>query len=228
MEYFSIYLFTTLGLGFLLGVKHALEADHVVAVSTIISQTKDFKKSLSLGASWGLGHTITLFVVGFIILFFKIKVIDRVALSFEFLVGLILIGLGLEILIKKLILKNKHTHEHIHDNILHIHEHWHKKIFTHHNHRSFLVGLFHGLSGSAALVILALASVRSVIEGLLFILVFGLGSMFGMFLVSGVIAKALLYGSKIYKLDKNLEAMAGVLSIFVGLSIVVGIYPRLF
>lgn len=94
IEIESLQLITLFGLGFILGLKHALDADHIVAVSTIVSQTKSLKKSSLLGAIWGMGHTTTLFLVGLAILGFKLTLPYKLALSFEFLVGIILVILG--------------------------------------------------------------------------------------------------------------------------------------
>jgi len=229
MELILAYLFTIFGFGFLLGLKHALEVDHVVMVSTIISQTKNFKKSLLLGASWGIGYTATLFIVGLLILVFKINIPYQIALSFEFIVGLVLIGLGLEILYKKLISKKEHKHIHNHNNFVHTHAHIHKDLSQHnHNHRSFLLGLIHGLAGSAVLMLLVLASINSVMQGLIFILVFGFGSILGMLLVSGIITIPFVFTHKVILLDKILQIITGILSISVGIVIIMKILSDLY
>ena len=130
-----------------------------------------FKKSLVLGASWGLGHTVTLFFLGILILVFKLNISEKFSLSFELLVGFILMGLGVEILYKQFI-KKEHKHTHKHKNISHLHEHTHRKSFKHnHNHKSFLLGLLHGLAGSGALMLLVIASINSIMQGLIFIFV---------------------------------------------------------
>ncbi|MAG78597.1 urease accessory protein UreH [archaeon] len=228
MELISTYIFTILGFGFLLGLKHALEADHVVAVSTIISQTKNFKKSLVLGASWGIGHTTTLFIIGILILIFKINIPEKFSLSFELIVGIILIGLGIEILYKKLI-RREHIHEHKHKNIIHEHKHSHIKSYEHnHNHKSFLLGLVHGLAGSGVLMLLVIASINSIMQGLFFILIFGFGSIIGMLFVSGIIAIPFIFTSKINRLEKILQIIAGSLSILIGIIIITKILPNLF
>ena len=216
----ELIIFTIFGFGFLLGLKHALEADHVVAVSTIISQTKNFKKSLILGASWGIGHTITLFFLGLLILVFKVNIPEKFSLSFELFVGIILIWLGIEILYKQLI-KKEHKHLHKHNNISHVHEHTHKKSFKHnHHHKSILLGLVHGLAGSGALMLLVIASINSIMQGLMFILIFGFGSIVGMFFISGLIATPFIFTSKVKGLERIIQIVAGCLSILIGIILI--------
>jgi sulfite exporter TauE/SafE len=223
----ELIIFTLLGFGFLLGLKHALEADHVVAVSTIISQTKNFKKSLVLGASWGIGHTTTLFILGIFVLVFKLNIPEKFSLGFELLVGFILLMLGVEILYKQFI-KKKHKHTHKHKNLSHLHEHTHKKSSEHnHNHKSFLLGMFHGLAGSGALMLLVIASINSVMQGLIFILIFGFGSILGMVLVSGLIATPIIFTPKADKIERIIQIIAGCLSILIGIVLITNILPNL-
>src|SRR3989338_8952425 len=91
---------TSLGLGFILGLKHALDADHVVAVSTITSQTNSLRKASVLGVAWGIGHTITLLLSGLLILLLKLTIPEKLALSFEFIVGIVLAFLGTDVILK--------------------------------------------------------------------------------------------------------------------------------
>ncbi len=223
MEFFSIYFLSILGFGFLLGLKHALDTDHFVAVSTIISKNKNLKKSLILGISWGIGHTTTLFFVGLLILIFKINISERIALGFEFIVGIVLIFLGLEILYNRLISKNKMKYFIKNDKSNYNYKHSSKKQLSH-NHKSFLIGLIHGLAGSAVLMLLVTASINSITQGLIFILIFGIGSIFGMFLISGIISTQLIFLSKINKLDKILEIIAGIISIIIGVIIIIKLF----
>lgn len=207
---------TLLALGFILGLKHALDADHVVAVSTIVSQAKSLKKSSLFGAIWGVGHTTTLFLVGSVILSFKLVVPDRTALSFEFLVGIVLVLLGIDVL-RKVIKDKVHLHKHKHDDIVHIHIHSHKKsIFHKHTHKSFMVGLAHGLAGSAALMLLVLTTVKSIFQGLLYILVFGVGSILGMLIISGIIGLPFVLTAKFDKIHNGVKILAGTISIALG------------
>jgi sulfite exporter TauE/SafE len=208
-----------LGLGFILGLKHALDADHVVAVSTIVSQTKNLKKSSLAGAIWGMGHTATLFLVGLVILVFKLAIPDKLALSFEFIVGIVLVALGVDVLRK--VSKGKvHLHEHQHGDSVHTHLHSHKESPSHNYiHKSFVVGTIHGLAGSAALMLLVLTTVNSIFQGLLYILIFGIGSIVGMLIVSGIIALPFLLSSKFDKINNIVKILAGTISIVLGFTI---------
>jgi len=216
----SVPLFTLLGFGFLIGLRHAFEADHVVAVSTIVSQTKSLKASSIFGAIWGLGHTTTLFVIGLLILLFKLTIPNRIALSLEFLVGIVLVILGIDVLRK--IVKNKiHIHKHQHHSSRHAHFHSHlqTKSHTHPHARSFTVGLIHGLAGSSALMLLVLATTSSVSQGLLYIALFGLGSILGMLLMATLIGLPFLLTSKFDRLNNTIQGLAGATSIAIGLTI---------
>ena len=212
-------MMTLLGLGFILGLKHALDADHVVAVSTVVSQTKSLKQSSLFGAIWGVGHTFTLLLVGLAILGFKLTIPYGLALSFEFLVGIALVILGLGVLWT--VIKAKvHLHKHKHGGVIHTHFHSHKKTPLHsHTHKSFLVGMIHGLAGSAALMLLVLTTVSSIVQGLLYILVFGIGSILGMLMVSTVIGLPFVLTSKFDKIHDTVKILSGAISIVLGFTI---------
>ncbi len=185
-----------LGLGFLLGLEHAFEPDHIVAISSLISKEKNLKKTTILGAIWGVGHTTTLFLAGIIILTLKITIPETIALSLEFLVGLVIIFLGFYV-IRDIIEKKKHIHKHTHNGRNHTHIHSHKGTDQHtHYHQSFSVGLIHGLAGSASLMLLILSTFNSLIIGIIYILLFGIGSMVGMAIVGGLISIPFIYSSK--------------------------------
>ena len=214
---------TLFGLGLVLGLQHALEADHVVAVSTLVSQTKSLKKSAVLGALWGLGHTLTLFIVGVGVLVFNLTIPDSLARLFEFFVGLLLTILGAD-LVRKVIRGEIHLHKHEHPEAgvvhTHLHSHSHSPIH-HHTHRSFFVGLVHGLAGSGALVLLVLTTVQSVSEGVVFILVFGIGSILGMWLTSIIIALPFKFITRFERANSTLRVVAGIISIALGLMVMV-------
>lgn len=216
----NTYTITLLGLGFILGLKHALDADHVVAVSTIVSQVRGLKKSSLIGAAWGVGHSTTLLLVGLVILIFKLVIPNKVALFFEILVGFILVILGIGVLIKAI--KEKiHLHKHKHDNTVHTHFHSHKESPSHiHMHKSFMVGMAHGLAGSAALMLLVLTTVKSVSWGLSFILIFGAGSILGMFILSGILSLPFLLTAKFEKIHNNIKILVGIISIILGFTII--------
>ena len=210
-----------LGLGLLLGFKHALDADHIVAVSTIVSRTKSLKKSSIFGALWGAGHTTTLFLSGLLILILKISIPTKIALFFEGFIGVVLVFMGLDVL-KNLRQQDSHEHIHSHNSINHIHKH--DQFGLHHHHkRSFIIGMIHGLAGSATLMLLVLATVKSTIQGLLFILIFGIGSTVGMFLTSAVIGLPFVLTTKFKKINKIVKLLAGIISILLGITIVLEI-----
>ena len=109
-----LQLLTTLGLGFVLGLKHSLDADHVVAVTTITSRTQSLKKAARIGAFWGLGHTTTLLIAGIFVLALDLTIPHRLGLAFEFIVGIMLVALGVRVLTR--IRHDKlHIHQHQHD-----------------------------------------------------------------------------------------------------------------
>lgn len=175
-----------LGLGFLLGARHALDADHLVAVSTLISQRPEPRRSGLIGFWWGSGHTAMLLVVGLAVLALKISIPPPVAEAFEFLVGLVLVWLGVSLALA--VWRDRwHLHIHRHDDGPHWHLHSHRGGEDHaHAHwreqaiRPFVVGLAHGLAGSAALTLMVLSSVRTLWEGVGYIVVFGAGSIVAM------------------------------------------------
>lgn len=206
-----------LGLGFALGLEHAFEPDHVVAVTSLISKQKNLKKASSLGAAWGLGHTTTLVIAGLIIITLKVTIPERIALSLEFLVGIAIVLLGIYV-IWDLIKNKKHIHKHDHDDNTHIHFHSHKKGESHdHYHKSFAVGLIHGMAGSASLMLLVLSTTESVGIGITYILLFGIGSMVGMFIVGGLISLPFVFTSNRFtSLNKGIRYTTGAFSIIFG------------
>lgn len=186
-------------LGFFLGMRHATEADHLAAMATIASRGKSLRDTALQGAAWGIGHTITLFIFGGIAFFLGGMVPNNYASMLELLVGVMLIGLGLDVL-RQLRLRRIHFHTHTHgDGVHHFHAHSHRRGAHHegdphqHEHpkklprRALLVGLMHGMAGSAALVVLTAQTTQNLSSALLYILLFGLGSVIGMALLSVVI-----------------------------------------
>lgn len=205
-----------LALGFILGLQHALEADHVAAVSTIAAQHKDFRRSSIMGALWGIGHTATLLLIGLIVLTFKISIPERFAISFELLVGVMLVALGANLLLK-FKKDNLHVHKHEHDNDRHIHLHSHKDSNGHnHAHKSALIGALHGLAGSGALMLIVAGATSNTISGMLFIAIFGFGSIMGMAATSAIITLPIVYSNKIGRVDQIIKCSAGILSIAIG------------
>src|SRR3989338_11560551 len=217
-----ISLLSLLVLGFVLGLEHALDADHVAAVTAIASETKSIKKSSLLGLFWGLGHTATLLIAGILVLLLKISIPEKLALSFEFLVGVVLVVLGIDVL-RKTFMGKIHFHAHSHDGAEHIHIHSHKLSDSHdHAHKSFSVGALHGLAGSAALMLLVLATADSLFSGLLYILVFGLGSIVAMLTISTIIGLPFRLTSNFSKANGTIKLITGAASIVLGVSIIYG------
>jgi len=216
-----------LGLGFILGLEHALDADHIAAVTTLVTKHRNLRKASLLGAFWGLGHTTTLFFAGILILTLKIAIPKIFALSLEFIVGIMIVVLGTSVL-WDLFVRKRHTHKHKHGSIIHTHVHTHKHGTTHtHYHKPFIVGLIHGLAGSAALMLLVLSTVESIVLGLAYILIFGLGSVLGMAIVSSAISIPFVF-TKNPLLKQRIRYLAGVFSILFGLYLMADVGSTLF
>ncbi len=213
---------TSLFFGFLLGVKHALDADHIMAVTTIVSRSNSLLRSVLVGLSWGIGHNLTLFAVGFAVLVFKLTIPDGLALSMEFIVGVILVILGAP-LIRQLLADRTHVHSHQHGDKRHLHSHAHDEALGHeHRHirRPLLVGMVHGLAGSGVLILLVVSIMPSVGQGLFFLLLFGVGSILGMVDLRVLIVIPFRLTAR-FSLRLNLwvQGVAGLISILLGLSI---------
>ena len=220
----SIILFTLFG--FLSGVRHAFDADHVAAVSTFAAKNNSIRESSLLGMFWGFGHTISLLLIGLIILLLKITIPKNVSLSLEFVVGVMLVVLGINTILA--INKNKiHLHKHKHGQEEHIHFHSHKTTKKHYHehlpfHQSLFVGLIHGLAGSAALSLLVLTTIKSIWIGMAYILVFGIGSIIGMMLISSIISLPFaLIPKKLERTQRILRVSAGLISAITGLIIII-------
>ncbi|HBQ37061.1 MAG TPA: high frequency lysogenization protein HflD [Rhodobacteraceae bacterium] len=180
-------------LGLLVGMAHAFESDHLAAVGTMAADGKTTPKRLAfLGASWGMGHATTLFLVSLPIILFGVILTDKMAAGLEFAIGVLLVGLGAQVFYK-LWRARVHFHAHQHgDGQRHFHAHSHandtmahRKNPHHHEHsafswRAYLIGLAHGAAGSAGLVALAAAATQSAVTALAYVLLFGVGSIFGM------------------------------------------------
>ena len=156
-----------LGLGLLLGLRHAADSDHVVAVTAIAARTRRVLPATLLGMAWGLGHTLTLFAVGAGIILFNWEISPRLGLAMEFCVALALVVVGL------LNLRDRREGHVLDDGT-----------GRPPAGRAFLVGLVHGLAGSAAVALLVLATVRDPRWACLYLLVFGLGTLIGMALIT--------------------------------------------
>ncbi len=194
-------------LGFLIGMRHALEADHVAAVAVLATRAKTVRQALPLGVMWGLGHTLTLLAFGAVIVGLNAHIPQDFARMLEAVVGVMLVALGLDV-IYRLVKKRIHFHIHGHEGgKRHIHAHSHEGEKSHdpsqHSHehftdlsrRALAVGMMHGLAGSAALVLLTMQTVEPVSTRIIYIVLFGIGSMIGMGLLSIVIAVPLRYAA---------------------------------
>lgn len=207
-------------LGLALGVRHAFEPDHLAAVSTLATEQKSARAGLLLGAWWGLGHTASLLVVGGSLALLEAKMPERVALGFETLVGLMVLGLGLRAL-KRAFTEGRTgvTTTHTHFGQVHTHvgpgEHLHLNGWTLAT-RPLLIGLMHGLAGSGALTALVLAELPTAGERLGYIALFGLGSVAGMALLTGLAGLPLMRVARTPKAAAVLLGVAGLLSVGVG------------
>lgn len=223
-------LFSVLGLGFLIGLQHALEADHIAAVTSIVSREKGAGSISRQGLFWGVGHASMLFAVAGAVLILQFSFNDRLATALEFAVGVMLIGLGSQLL-ARLWRDRVHFHTHDHgDGIKHFHAHSHKgenqpHDLNKHQHRhrehlpwrSFGVGLMHGLAGSAALVLLASTSVSTPFWSLAYIAVFGIGSIVGMIVLSAIIAVPLSYTARsLTWANHGLQLVIGLFTVTIG------------
>ncbi|MEH7546840.1 urease accessory protein UreH domain-containing protein [Neobacillus vireti] len=219
----EIGFLSILALGFVLGIKHAIEPDHVIAVSTIASQSKKLFKSTLAGVFWGIGHTATLFIIGVILILMKGEIPEKWAMSLEFLVGIMLVYLGLTTLLS---FKNIHLHQHEHDGDEHKHLHSHSHSGKHqhkHQHqnvsylKSLFIGLVHGLAGSGAMVLLTMSTVKSVWEAAVYILIFGAGTILGMLFFTTIIGIPFVFSAKKRVLNQTLTRLTGVISIAFGM-----------
>lgn len=229
-------MFNMLLLGFLIGMRHALEADHVAAVATLATRTATVKQAIKLGSIWGIGHTITLFLFGSIILLTDLFIPETMAKWLELAVGFMLILLGLDVL-RRLVQKRIHYHVHQHKNTLintqerHFHAHSHRnntttsKMQTSHDHqhpnnlsyRALFIGVLHGMAGTAALTLLALETINSTIQGIFYITLFGLGSVAGMAVLSFIISIPLRASATgMTWMHNGLQLMIGTATVLLG------------
>lgn len=215
---------TILFLGFLTGMKHALDSDHIAAVSTLVSRHKKLSSAVWAGGWWGAGHTITLVAVGFIVLLFGLNIPPGVESGLESIVGLMLILLG-AVNFKMGFFDEFHLHKHLHDDHEHLHLHRHEEGKKPHDHRhshsynlkALIVGSVHGMAGSAALMLLVVATIKSVPIGLIYILFFGIGSIAGMILFSLILSLPLsLAGNRMANMSRLVTMGSGIFSILIG------------
>jgi hypothetical protein len=226
-------MFGILGLGFLLGMQHALEADHIAAVSSIAARRSQVGDIVRHGLTWGLGHTLTLFAFAGAALLLGRAIPESMARPIETAVGLMLVGLGSHVL-WRLWRDRVHFHGHGHgDGTVHFHVHSHAgEVVPHartahaHEHgfrwRTLLVGLMHGMAGSAALLVLTVSQASTPAVGLGYVALFGIGSMIGMGALSTLIAVPLAVTARwLTFANHGLQGAVGVVTIAIGVMTIV-------
>ena len=254
-----ITLLSIIALGFFLGMRHATDPDHVIAVTTIVSRQRSIRHAALIGILWGLGHTITIFLVGSAIILFGVVIPPKLGLTMELSVGLMLILLGVLNLtgFTRWITEtftpqspdapghphvHSHAHTHQQGDFVHAHPHHHEP--EKHGHaedatpvgwmdrifdqlglyqavRPLAVGLVHGLAGSAAVALLVLTTIRDPRWAIAYLLVFGVGTIAGMMLITAAIALPFKYSqSRFARLNRGLAVASGILSIAFGIFIV--------
>ncbi len=231
--------------GFVLGMRHACDADHIVAIGTIVARRRNLAGAALVGAAWGVGHTVTVLAVGAAIIVFSVTIPPRVGLSMELAVGVMLILLGamnLTGLTHRIFHRFAnagssadaggliHSHEHSHGAMRHSHPHFH--LLARHEHarrsmtrfdvlRPLAVGIVHGLAGSAAIALLVLASIRDPAWSVIYLLTFGAGTVAGMVLITIAMAVPLaVFTLQSAKLERALVTGSGLVSLGFGFLIV--------
>src|SRR5260370_6192180 len=249
-----ITILSLTSLGFFLGVRHATDPDHVIADSTIVTRQRTIRGALLIGSLWGVGHTLTIVVVGGAIILFSIVIPPRLGLTMEMAVALMLIVLGMWNLtgilqhIREILTsgggraRRLHQHLHSHGDYVHSHplgsgpgQHGHREDQTppawldrqlgrlglYQVLRPLVVGLVHGLAGSAAVALLVLALIRNPWWAIAYLLVFGIGTIAGMMLITAAIAAPLAYASSQFsRVERHLRVASGLLSLGFGLCLV--------
>jgi len=249
-------LLSIVALGFFLGMRHATDPDHVIAISTIVSRHRSVAQAAMIGALWGVGHTLTILVVGSGIVVFGWVIPARIGLSMEFSVGLMLILLGvlnltgfLRWITNELSPHHQHapgelphSHAHAHGDYVHTHAHGHnpeahphdprrtplswldehfRRLGVYQAVRPLVVGLVHGLAGSAAVALLVLATIRNPKWAVIYLLVFGVGTIAGMMVITGalVLPFALSLG-RFERVNSGLRIASGLVSVGFGFFLV--------
>jgi ABC-type nickel/cobalt efflux system permease component RcnA len=246
-----IGLVSIIVIGFFLGMRHATDPDHVIAVTTIVSRHRSTSRAAWIGVFWGVGHTLTIFVVGTAIILFNLVIPVRLGLAMELSVGLMLILLGgwnlisftRSIPVREIDAGEHHptihSHSHSHGDFIHTHPHGHDPEAHRHDPqqnplakldrslgnrpvyqavRPLIVGVVHGLAGSAALALLILASIREAGWAIAYLLVFGVGTIAGMMLITISIASAFQFaGNRFALFGRRLAMISGVVSVIFGL-----------
>ena len=222
-----------LSVGFLVGLAHAFEPDHMFAMMT---QVRGSKKDASVpparitisalrnslpGAFWGFGHTSMILFVSFLVFVLALNIPAMVFDGFEFLVGMMLVVLGISMYGKR-IFPIRHLHPHEHNGIVHTHQYEHGSDHSH-THKSYIIGCLHGLAGSGSLIAISVVALDDISNVLSFVLIFGIGSVIGMMIVSGVLSVPFLLSSRFARLRKSLHIVAGTVTVIIGLEVIHGV-----
>lgn len=258
-----INFFAIVAMGFFLGMRHATDPDHVIAVMTIVTRQRRVSRAALTGMFWGIGHTLTIFLVGALIILFNVAIPARIGLSMEFSVGLMLVILGLmNVSSFSRALQQQHSdsehhelvhsHAHSHGDYVHTHPHAHSpdahphdpnrtpvtvmdrlfgRIGIYQQIRPLVIGIVHGLAGSAAVALLVLTTIRDPRWAVAYLLVFGIGTIAGMMLITMSLASAFNFAvRRRMKFSRGLGLASGVLSLGFGLVIAyqMGIVSGLF
>jgi ABC-type nickel/cobalt efflux system permease component RcnA len=258
-----ISFLSIIAVGFFLGMRHATDPDHVIAVTTIVSRQKKTSRAALTGIFWGVGHTLTILMVGTAIILFGVVIPTRIGLSMEFSVALMLVILGVMNVVAFLrsarsVAKVEHsssavhTHHHSHGDYVHSHPHGHAPESHPHSPertpvarmdrffgdsivyrhlRPLVVGIVHGLAGSAAVALLVLTTIRDPRWAVAYLVLFGIGTVAGMMLITMSIASAFTFFEKKHEsFSARLGLASGLLSLAFGMLLVyqIGIAGGLF
>ena len=248
-DFHMVSLLSIIALGFFLGMRHATDPDHVIAVSTIVSRQRNILRSAMIGAFWGVGHTLTIFLVGAAIILFNLVIPPRIGLTMELSVGLMLIILGVWNVVSFFrsiapasLQANEsaviHSHAHSHGDYIHSHSHGHSpeqhphrpdqtplsyldrafgRLGVYQYLRPLVVGIVHGLAGSAAVALLVLTTIRNPRWAVGYLLVFGIGTIAGMMFITMSIASTFRILGRSRRFAHGLAVASGVLSLAFGL-----------
>jgi len=222
--------------GLMIGLLHAFEPDHLSAVSTQLLRNNNNSKSskkrdlqnLTIisslrGALWGMGHTSSIILIGLLIAGLSLNIPDDFFISAEVLVGLMLITLAIFTFTNKSIFKQKHVHPHTHsDGISHTHSHEHNENHKH-GHKAYLIGCVHGIAGSGSLVALFASTMNGFDMMIYFLILFGIGSIIGMTVASGVMGLPFILLSKVNSVTKYLRYTIASITFIIGLNIIITI-----
>jgi len=211
-------LLTSSGFGSLLGMRHALEPDHLAAVSTLVSRERSSMKAALLGVCWGLGHTVGLIVVGAVLVFLRAELPPRIADVFELLVAIMLIVLGSRAVLQAV----RQGPAHLHNHAFAVHRHSGLPAHVHIGtwtlaRRPLLIGAVHGLAGSGALTALVLTTLPSTAARLSYMALFGLGSTVGMAALSGLLGWPLARLGAHHAVARGVSLAVGAMSVVLGL-----------